>query len=164
LPRPLDAEVLLDAISEVTAVDEVFSMQSFPQSGGQAPTGTRAINLISPDLFPSRFLGIYGRPDRLMVPQRKVEPNLAQALDLLAGPAYNAKITKEGGRISRLVRTDASDRQIIQELYLAAFTRFPTPEEQAELDELIRRQPSRMQAFEDLTWGIITSREFAYNH
>ena len=163
-PRALDAEVLLDAISRVTGIDEDFSRASEELGGGSAPAGTRAINLMSPDMFPSRFLEIYGRPDRQMVPQRKVEANLAQALDLLAGPVYNSSIAKEGGRIDRLVKRGDSDPQVIEELYLAAFSRYPSLQERAELEGLVRRQTSRTAALEDLTWGIITSREFASNH
>ena len=87
-----------------------------------------------------------------------------EALDLLAGPVYNSSIAKEGGRIDRLVKRGDSDPQIIEELYLAAFSRYPSLQERAELEGLIRRQTLRTDALEDLTWGIITSREFASNH
>ena len=162
LPRPLDAEVLLDAISEVTRVPEEFVKGE--SNGWPLPVGLRALNLVRPDEFPSRFLDMYGRPDRQMVPERKVEASLAQALHMLAGPTYTAKLSKAGGRLDRLLKSGASDRQIIKELSLAARSRFPTAEELAALEEMIRRRPSRREAVEDLMWGLITSREFAYNH
>ena len=46
LPRPLDAEILLDAISDVTGVPETFSTPLPDAKGpaGQAPAGTRAVS------------------------------------------------------------------------------------------------------------------------
>src|SRR5207244_926748 len=50
--RPLEAEVLMDAISDATAVPELFQA-----GGGQAPPGIRAINLKAPAA--SRFLDVF---------------------------------------------------------------------------------------------------------
>jgi len=77
---------------------------------------------------------------------------------------YRAKAKNPKKPIVLLVKRGDSDPQIIEELYLAAFSRYPTVEERAELEGLVRRQTSRTAALEDLTWGIITSREFASNH
>ena len=162
LPRPLDAEVLLDAISQVTGVPEEFVKGEAKQ--WRLPVGLRAINLGRPDQFPSRFLDLYGRPDRQMVPERRVEASVEQALHMLAGSTYTEKLTNEGGRIGRLLKSGASDREIIEELSLAARARFPTAEKQAQLEKMIRQRSSRREALEDLLWGLIASREFAYNH
>ena len=74
--RPLDAEVLLDAICDVTGVPEVFTTAATDSAkpSGQAPSGTRAIQLRESDLFYSRFLELYGRPNRLTVPERSPKP------------------------------------------------------------------------------------------
>ena len=154
-PRPLDAEVLLDAISQVTGVPERF---------GTKPEGTRAINLVSSDMYPSRFLDLYGRPNRQMVPQRKVEASLGQALHLLAGSTYTGKLSGKGSRIGRLLTAGASNAEIIKEFYLAALSRFPTAEELGELEQWLGGRQSRPQAVEDLVWALVGSREFAYVH
>ncbi|MYC80791.1 MAG: DUF1553 domain-containing protein [Acidobacteria bacterium] len=154
-PRPLDAEVLLDAISQVTGVPERF---------GTKPEGTRAINLVSSDMYPSRFLELYGRPNRQMVPQRKVEASLGQALHLLAGSTYTGKLSGKGSRIDRLIAEGASNAEMVEEFYLAALSRFPTAEERGELEGWIEGQASRQRAAEDLVWALIGSREFAYVH
>ena len=81
-PRALDAEVLLDAICDVTGVPEVFTtgVSDASKMNAQAPPGTRAIQLREPDLFFSRFLELYGRPNRLTLPERNGKANLGQAL------------------------------------------------------------------------------------
>jgi hypothetical protein len=160
LPRPLDAEVLLDAISNVTGAPEVFANSS----DGEAPPGTRAINLVLPDLYKSRFLEVYGRPNLERVPERDFQPNLNQALHILAGSTYTDKLMKPGGRLERLLKQNAPDRKVIEELYLTALSRVPEAGEEQELERLLGRQQQRMQAFAYLLWGLISSREFASSH
>jgi hypothetical protein len=161
-PRALDAVVLLDAISRVTGVEEKFEWHAFV-GGGPIASGTRAIDLV-PEIAPCRFLDAYGRPNRQALPEKTNQPNLAQALHVLAGPTYTEKIRQKGGRVDRLVESGVSNQLAIEELYLAALGRLPSERERTEVDELIRRQPTRRDALESLTWALISSREFAYNH
>ena len=165
LPRPLEAEVLLDAISHVAGVPEVFHEK--PESPeGQPPPGTRAIQLKAPVRYFSHFLDLYGRPMRYAVPERDAGPSVSQALHLYAGKTYTEKLTREGGRISRLVQEEMPQSDIIEHLYLASLSRLPTGEEKDQLEAVLAniKMPGRKQAFADLTWALLTSREFAYNH
>jgi hypothetical protein len=161
-PRPLEAVVLLDAISRVTGVDEKFAWHKFAGGGSTAPA-TRAIDLV-PEITPCRFLDVYGRPNRQTLPTRSSQPNLGQALHMLAGSTYTQKISQKGGRVDRLLTSGASNEQAVEELYRVALGRLPTERERIELDKLIRRQATRKEALEALTWALISSREFAYNH
>ena len=93
------------------------------------------------------------------------EPNLPQALHMIAGPTYTAKIPQEGGRLDQLLRKGASDEEIIDEFYRAALTRAPEPDEKEELlRHLAQRQSRRNEELSRLVWAILSSREFAYNH
>jgi len=120
--------------------------------------------LKEPDRYPSRFLEIYGRSLRLSLPDRNGQANLGQALHMLAGSTYTKKLSEEGSRVDRLLKSGASNREVIEELCLAALSRFPTREEHAKVAEVIRQRSSRREAIEDLLWGLISSREFAENH
>ncbi len=160
LPRPLDAEVVLDAISQVTGINEDFHHWD----PGREPAGTRAINLVWPDVVPSHFLELHGRPNRQMIPERRAEASLGQALHRLVGETYTRKLSAEGGRLDRLLREQTSDGQVIEELYLSALSRFPAPGEKQELQQALASALSRREALEDLTWAIIATAEFASNH
>ena len=163
LPRRLDAEILLDAISRATGVEEAFPVHNYV-GGGTEPKGTRAIELV-PEVTPSQFLEVYGRPvSRDSMPWRDYRSTLRQALHLLVGSTYTTKISAEGGRVDRLLSAGASDPEIIQELYLAALSRYPTAEEEARVKALIEGAPSRRKGVENLAWGLLASRQFTYNY
>lgn len=165
LSRPLDAEILLDAICDVTGVPETYGNWLHKKKGrGGAPRGTRAVQLKETDIYQSTFLDTFGRPNRFSIPERDGKSNLTRALHLLVGSTYNEKLWAEGARVYELFQGGAPDAEIVEELYLAAFSRFPTPSEVEELERLIAQTPSREQALRDLQWAVITSREFAENH
>jgi hypothetical protein len=163
LSRPLEAAVLLDAITSVTGVPEKFELHR--QAGnGEAPLGTRAMQTIA-DICPSQFMDDFGRSMRKALPTGPPQPNLLEALHMMTGPAYNAKISREGSRLSGLLKNGASDEQVLDEFYLAALTRFPTPAEKSELLSFLAQRSTRQQETSaGLVWAIINSREFAYNH
>ncbi len=164
--RPLDAEVLLDAVSSVTGVEETFStgVSDAVKNAGQAPKGTRAITLREPDLFYSRFLELYGRPNRLTLPERSQAANLGQAMHVLAGNVYNDKLSSPEGRLMKLVNAGKSNREIIEEFYWAAYTRAPEPEEIAGIEKIIAASDDRVAGLKDFVWAVLCSREFAENH
>jgi hypothetical protein len=166
LPRPLDAEVLLDAICDVTGVPETFTtaVSDSAKPAGVAPPGTRAVQLREPDLYFSRFLELYGRPNRLTMPERSAKANLGEALHLLAGGAYNAKLSAPESRLQTLLRSGAKDSKIIEEFYLASFGRLPERAESEGIERLIAARGNREDALKDFVWALLASREFAENH
>jgi hypothetical protein len=165
MARALDAEVLLDAVSDVTGIPETFATAvSEGTSVGQAPRGTRAVQLRDPDTFYSRFLELYGRANRGAVPERNAKPNLAQALHILAGSTYIDRLSGPGSRLDSLLKSGATDAKIVEEFYLAAYTRFPEPEETREVLDLVARRGDREAALREFVWALLSSREFAENH
>jgi hypothetical protein len=161
VPRPLQAEVLLDAISAATGVPEFYGPENtVPSSKGAALPRARAILMKSPG--ETRFLQVYGRSLRETLPEGYTKANLSQALHLLVGSTYIQKTSDPDGRVDRLINR-ASDREIIETLYLDSLSRFPTAAEQARLEGMITERP-RAEALRDLMWALISSREFAFNH
>jgi hypothetical protein len=162
LPRPLDAEVLIDAVSYVTGVPEEFEQSR--EKPGVLAIGTRAINIVMPDVFRSRVLSIFGQPLRTSVPDRKTKPSLGQALYMIAGYDFVDKIARPGGRVDQLMQNGAPDATIVEDLYLLALSRFPTAHERLKLTELLKSRSSRREAYQDLLWALVSSREFAEVH
>ncbi|MGC1272981.1 MAG: DUF1549 and DUF1553 domain-containing protein [Planctomycetaceae bacterium] len=165
-PRRLKAEVLLDATSQAALAATVFK---------DKPAGTRALQL--PDVkVESYFLDTFGRPDRLQTCEceRTDMPSMKQVLHLMNGDTLNEKLSrvpdeKKGGsenRIGRALSAGRSNVDIVEEAYLAALGRYPTGEEQARLLATLAEVPdeSRRSAIEDLYWGLLTSREFLFQH
>jgi hypothetical protein len=165
LPRALDAEVLLDAVVDVTGVPETFSTAVTEGSSvGQAPAGTRAINLKDPDMYFSRFLELYGRPNRGAIPERSAHPNLGQALHMLAGASYVDRLSSKDSRLARLLESGAPDAKIFEEFYLTALARLPAGDEVQELQGILAKRGDREAGLREFVWALISSREFAENH
>ena len=55
--------------------------------------------------------------------------------------------------------------QLAEELYLSVLTRRPTPEETSEVEAYMTpRTDDRPAAIKELTWALLTSSEFRFNH
>jgi hypothetical protein len=154
--KRLGAEALLDAVGAATGVPEKF---------GGYPAGLRATQL--PDTTPSSyFLDLFGRPARNVVCQceRTDNPNLGQVLHFMNSKGVNDRLTAKEGRIARLLDAKVSDRELIEEFYLAAFSRFPTDDEQLTAAWELTHAKDRRTAAEDLLWVLLNSKEFVFNH
>jgi hypothetical protein len=152
----LRAEVLLDAISDITQVPETFA--------ASAP-GTRAIELWTVRTQ-SVFLDSFGRPDPNQDPpcERTSDTTVVQALHLMNAPNLHRKVTAENGRAAALAKSTKSPAEIVQELYLLVYSRLPTEEEKAECVKLFAdKNITRRQATEDVLWSLLNTPEFIFN-
>ncbi len=165
--KRLPAEVMLDAVSQVTGAPTEFPGY---------PAGTRAIQL--PDSrVNSYFLTIFGKPPRLATCEceRSAEPSVTQALHIINGETINQKLRRPNGIVDSFVRLGVSDEMMINHLYLAALSRPPRPDEVNHLLAVMNEgkdttkgsrdlSSARRQAIEDLVWAVLTSKEFLFNH
>jgi hypothetical protein len=154
--KRMSAEELMDAIVQVTGVEERFT--------GWAP-GTRAMQL--PHGAPSFLLTAFGRvADREFAQDRKEDPSITQVLHLMNGTTLNEKIVSPEGRLAKWLATPALDNAALTDrLFLTTLARHARPEEQAVVSERIAAQPDgRAQVFQDVLWALVNSKEFIYNH
>jgi hypothetical protein len=76
-----------------------------------------------------------------------------------------ARLTDESGRVARLAKSDAPPEEVVEELYLAAYSRLPHPDEKAIAMQVIQTAgENRKSAIEDLLWALLNSAEFVFNH
>ncbi|MBL8820169.1 MAG: DUF1549 domain-containing protein [Planctomyces sp.] len=154
--KPIPAEVLLDAISQTTEIPEQFN--GWPQ-------GYRAIQIWDNKL-PSTFMEVFGRPSRQTVCscERGTEPSISQALHLMNSETTTRKLEDRRGRVARLAASTLSNAEILDELCLAAWSRYPTSGERELMLSVLNDAQNRQQAVEDVLWSILNSREFMFNH
>ena len=155
VPRRLNAEVLLDAIDDVTLSKTTFK---------GVPAGTRAVQL--PDnQFDSYFLSVFGRPDFASACEceRTSDANLAQSLLL----ANSAELMKKfaGQRVKQLATDKRPHEDRLKELYLIALARVPSPAELASMKAYLEARPQASAlAYEDVLWALVNTKEFLFNH
>jgi hypothetical protein len=78
-------------------------------------------------------------------------------------PALQEKITSEDARCHRLGSSESKPEEIIEELYLAAFSRLPTAQElQGLVAEFAKPDTNRKSLTQDLLWSLLNSPEFSY--
>ena len=155
-PKRMPAEVLLDAVSQITAVPTDFS--GFPK-------GTRAIDLPD-DAIGSTFLQTFGRPERdtSCECERVGDASLSQSLMLLNSPEVQAKLSAANGRAEQLAKDNRPDDVKLAELFWAAYARGPEPVEIKTAQGFIasKAPEKRKEAWEDILWALINAKEFQF--
>lgn len=170
-PRRLMAEVLLDAVAQVTDVPSDFTKIVYPGADVRPtdayPKGTRAIQLHD-SAVESYFLQTFGRHQRRITCEceRSDEPSVVQVLHISNGATVNDKLAAPDNRLGRWLKEFPDDHALLDEVFLTCVSRLPRPDERAELAAMLASTPSgeRRLLLEDLVWGILSSREFLFNH
>jgi hypothetical protein len=154
--RPLSAEQLLDAISQLTGSPERFA---------GLPPGMRAAELPDGEFY-HRFLRSFGQPQRSSACEceRESDSTLAQSLHLVGGRVVHNKLRDADGHLPRLAASNRTARELVDDLYLSALSRFPSEDERHLAISHLNGCPDRRSGLEDLTWALINSKEFLFQH
>jgi hypothetical protein len=155
--RRLPAEALLDAVGAVTETGESFDGMP-PHSLAKESWNHK---------MASQFMDAFGRPNASAeCPcERDAKPSVVQALHLMNSQKLQERLLDDKGRAARLAKSTLTPEQIVEELYLATFSRLPTPEEQGIAAKAIGDAgASKQQAIEDVMWALLNSAEFVFNH
>ena len=162
--RRLDAEVVMDALCQITGTTEKYT-SAIPEPFTFVPENQRSITL--PDgSITSPFLEMFGRPSRDtgLESERNNRPTADQRLYLLNSSHIQRKI-EQGPGLRSLLRSAGNPGEAVTGLYLAILSRFPTAEElrivraYAQSGDVQRRE-----VVVDLAWALINSAEFQYRH
>jgi hypothetical protein len=155
--KRLTAEQLFDALCYATEVPEKFAGM---------PLGTRSVQLPDGDAANNPFLKTFGQPARELACEceREEESNLAQALQLINGQALNDRLRNPTNRIGKLLGRKMVDTELLNELFLATLSRQPNAEESQTLLAHVRQAANVRQAWEDVHWTLINTKEFLFRH
>ncbi len=155
--KRLQAEVLYDALNKVTASSTNFR---------GLPNGSRAVQL--PDQNVSNyFLTVFGKPQGASPCEceRSADANLAQILHMLNSNEVQGKLTSGSGRAAQLAaQKERSHEERIRELYFWVYSRPPVDEEMNLAVSYIQRKENVKEAYEDLIWALVNTKEFLFNH
>jgi len=161
--RRLDAEVLIDALDQITGTNESYS-SAIPEPYTFIPDNLRSIAL--PDgSSSSSFLDLFGRPprDTGLESERNDHITAAQKLYLLNSSQMQRKIEQ-----CRMIEFQSSSNRapadVAMGVYLGVLSRFPTAEEVVTVQDYFKSGISKRQAVVDITWALLNSTEFLYRH
>lgn len=144
--RRLEAEVIIDALNQITGTTESYS-SIIPEPYTWIPENRRAIAL--PDgSITSSFLELFGRPprDTGLESERNNRITAAQRLHLLNSSHVRNKL-RDGPALRKLLQ----EGNATENLYLAILSRFPGEGEGGG-------------AGEALAWTLINTTEFLFRH
>jgi hypothetical protein len=151
----LRAEILLDAVSDITGVGESFRGM---------PDGSRA-NQLWTTRVESIFLDTFGRPNENQDPpcERTTDATVTQTLHLMNSPQLHARVTSDDSRAAQLAKSDLPEGRLVEEIYLLVYSRLPEEAEREIGRQLFAEEgTSRRQAAEDLMWALINTPEFVF--
>jgi hypothetical protein len=156
IPRRLSAEELMDAVASAAGARPRFA---------DVPEDTAASQLVDPHIGREGFLDVFGRPAResSCECERRSDFSLPQALNLVNGRTLSDAVADPKGRVAQLILNGISDEAMVDELYLAALSRLPTPEERRRGFMYLSTGAKASRA-QDLLWALVNSKAFLYIH
>ena len=162
--RRLDAEVLIDALNQITGTTEQYS-SAIPEPYTFMPDDQRAVAL--PDgSISSAFLELFGRPprDTGLEVERNNRLTAAQRLHMLNSSHVLNKL-QQGPAIQTLIRANRIPQDLVNALYLTILSHYPTEAEGKIVTAHTGAATTKGQtATIDLAWALINSTEFLYRH
>ena len=182
--RPLPAEVLFDAICNVTGVPEKFEIMNdytigVPKGFVDLPANTRAVQLPVNDIvtlinqsskyvrYESHpFLRAFGQPTRTQTCEcdREQKFGRKQALELIIGQMTSNRLAQNDNRLGELLAKKNSDTEILNAVYLRALSRSPSESTAEAFLDYVVKSADRREAWEDVLWTVLNSQEFIYQH
>ncbi|TWU44868.1 hypothetical protein Q31b_00380 [Novipirellula aureliae] len=162
--RRLDAEVLIDAINQITGSNDLYT-SAIPEPFTYIPRGQPAVSIADGSIT-SPFLALFGRSARAtgMADERSNNPVPAQWLHLLNSSHIQQKLER-GQKLKRFFAANRKPQQTIDELYLTILSRHPSESEIS----IVMAYPNNRGRFRredwiDICWALINSTEFSYKH
>jgi hypothetical protein len=173
--RRLGAEVLIDAICQITGTTETYS-SAIPEPFTWIPEDQRSI-LLADGSITSPFLDLYGRPprDSGYESERNNIPSSSQKLHLLNSTHIQQKLLGNNQLLGMYYEKNKKSKKpktawktpdkTLDSMYLRILSRFPTAQEkQTALAYYSDTGLGRREASVDIAWALLNTKEFIYKH
>jgi hypothetical protein len=161
--RRLEAEVIIDALNQITGGTEKYS-SPIPEPFTFIPEDQRSIGL-SDGSISSPFLEMFGRPSRDsgLESERNNRPTAAQRLHFLNSTQVQRKI-EQSRMIQYQTQPGRTRQQAAIGIYLGVLSRFPTEPELKAIESYAPGKGLKREEAVDLAWALLNSSEFLYRH
>jgi hypothetical protein len=166
--RRLDAEEIHDAIAKATGVIPRYTMD---YAGSLSPLPAVNWAMQMPDTREPRsnaqvaqFLNSFGRGDR-DINMRNSSGSILQALNMMNNNFVMTRIHADnnGSNVQRLLAITSEPVKIIEQLYLATVSRYPSDAEIIAASGILRQAGPRRGA-ELVQWALLNKLEFLFNY
>ena len=143
----------MDAVADVTETSAKLT---------GLPAESRA-NQVWTTRVDSVFLDTFGRPNENQDPpcERTPDSTVTQSLHLMNSRELDGRVRNDSSRAARVAGSDMTSEQIVDELYLSTFSRFPSDVERGYVMGLLKDVKNRRAVVEDLMWAMVNSPEFS---
>ncbi len=155
-PRRLPAEVVYDALAQVTAAeDELVKVR--------VDLTRRAIGHLSMRMAGTYAMNTFGKPARSTNCdcERNAGISLLQPLFLKNDPILRYRLD-ESGWLEEL--DGGNPDKLIEEAYLRCFSRLPESAERARCRRHLENAADLREGMRDLLWALLNTKEFLMNH
>jgi hypothetical protein len=163
--RRLPAEVLVDALNQVTGTTEKMDMEYY-----HWPKEMKAVEIpFAPrNAYVNFMLTNFGKPKRNSAVQcdceRDGSASVIQVLGLANHPRVWQKVTDANGQAARVLKEIEGDEKRVEELYLVALGRLPNDAERQACLKYLKESESPAKGLQGILWTLLNTREFILQH
>ncbi|MBN2473864.1 MAG: DUF1553 domain-containing protein [Pirellulales bacterium] len=164
LLRRVEAEVLIDALNDITGSSDLYT-SAVPEPFTYIPKDMSAVALADGSVT-SSFLTLFGRSARAtgMENERISELASSQWLHMLNSATIQQKL-QSGPKLAAMLSSGGSADEIAEKLYLTILSRFPTDADVKAAEEHAKTGVAKgRDVWVDLAWALINSPEFLLRH
>ena len=163
IPRRLPAEVVYDAVKQVTAASDKLQQV-------RSDLSRRATGFLSMRMAGTYAMNVFGKPARSLNCdcERASEPSLLQAVFLHNDPLIRMRLAESGWleeiETTRSGQTAKDRTRLIRTAWLRTVGRPPAVAEISRAQQHLATAESVTEGISDLLWALINTKEFVLNH
>jgi hypothetical protein len=147
----------------VTRLKELSGVQDIPSASARSAQGTKEERNEGRSL--GAIMSSFFQSNRQAAAPIGNRATTLQAILMMSSDVLSQRVVAENGnRLDTLLKSDKSNEDAIEDLYLASLSRWPTNDEKNYILEAFPFKTDRKSAVEHLAWVLLNAPEFLVNH